>query len=253
VTILTSGTTSTPKGASRTSTPLTLDPPAALLERIPLREGQVVRVGAPLFHTWGFANFALGMALGSTFVLRRGFDPDQCLADIERYRCTALVVVPVMLQCILELPERDRRRCDVSSLSAVCVSGSPVSAELATGWMDEFGENLYNMYGSTEVAAVTLARPKDMRRALGTVGKPARGTVVRLYDERGRPVPQGQTGRIFVGSAMLFEGYTGGGSKDQIDGLMATDDVGRFDGVRIAALAWVRSQWRAGCTRADCG
>src|SRR5206468_3292141 len=42
-------------------------------------------------------------------------------------------------------------------------------------------------------------------------------------------VPQGETGRIFVGNAMLFEGYTGGGSKDQLDGLMATGDVGRFD------------------------
>jgi fatty-acyl-CoA synthase len=229
VTILTSGTTGTPKGATRTSTPWTLDPPAALLDRIPLREGQVVRIGAPLFHTWGFANFALGMALGSTFVLRRRFDPEQCLADIERYRCDALVVVPVMLQRILELPEPVRCGYETGSLRAVCASGSAMSGELANRWMDEFGENLYNMYGSTEVAAATLATPRDMRRAPGTAGKPARGTIVRLYDERNRPVLQGQTGRIFVGSAMLFEGYTGGGSKDQIDGLMATGDLGRFD------------------------
>jgi fatty-acyl-CoA synthase len=229
VTILTSGTTGTPKGASRTSTPLTLDPPASLLERIPFREGQTVRIGAPLFHTWGFSNFALGMALGSTFVLRRRFDPEQCLADIERYGCDVLVVVPVMLQRILELPSEARERYDTSSLRAVCASGSALAGELATRWMDEFGENLYNMYGSTEVSAATLATPRDMRRAPGTAGKPARGSIVRLYDEDGRPVLQGQTGRIFVGNAMLFEGYTGGGSKDQIDGLMATGDVGRFD------------------------
>jgi fatty-acyl-CoA synthase len=95
--------------------------------------------------------------------------------------------------------------------------------------MDEFGENLYNLYGSTEVSAATLATPRDMRRAPGTAGKPARGSIVRLYDEDGRPVLQGETGRIFVGNSMLFEGYTGGESKDQIDGLMATGDVGRFD------------------------
>lgn len=229
VTILTSGTTGTPKGASRTSTPLTLDPLAALLDRIPLREGQVVRIGAPLFHAWGFSNFALGMALGSTFVLRRRFDPRQCLADIEEHRCEVLVVVPVMLQRILELPAEVRRRYDTSSLRAVCSSGSALAGELALRWMDEFGENLYNMYGSTEVSVGTLATPRDMRRAPGTAGKPARGSIVRLYDERGRPVLPGQTGRIFVGNAMLFEGYTGGGSKDQIDGLMATGDVGRFD------------------------
>jgi acyl-CoA synthetase (AMP-forming)/AMP-acid ligase II/uncharacterized membrane protein len=229
VTILTSGTTGTPKGASRSSTPLTLDAPASLLERIPLHEGDVIRIGAPLFHTWGFSNFALGMALGATFVLRRRFDPEQCLADIEEYRCEVLIVVPVMLQRILDLPDEERRRYDTSSLRAVCASGSALAGDLAIKWMDEFGDNLYNMYGSTEVAAATLATPKDMRRAPGTAGKPARGSIIHLYDDNGREVLQGQTGRIFVGNQMLFEGYTGGGSKDVIEGLMASGDVGRFD------------------------
>jgi fatty-acyl-CoA synthase len=229
VTILTSGTTGTPKGASRSSTPLTLDAPASLLERIPLHEGDMIRIGAPLFHTWGFSNFALGMALGATFVLRRRFDPEQALADIEKYRCDVLVVVPVMLQRILDLDEEERQRYDTSSLRAVCASGSALAGDLAIKWMDEFGENLYNMYGSTEVAAATLATPKDMRRAPGTAGKAARGSIVRLYDDKGRQVLQGQTGRIFVGNQMLFEGYTGGGSKDVIEGLMATGDIGRFD------------------------
>jgi fatty-acyl-CoA synthase len=233
ITILTSGTTGTPKGASRTSTPLTLDPPASLLERIPLHESQVVRIGAPLFHTWGYSHLALGLALGSTFVLRRRFDPEQCLADIEKHDCEVLVVVPVMLQRILDLPSDVRRRYDTSSLRAVCASGSALPEALATKWMDEFGENLYNMYGSTEVAAATLATPQDMRSAPGTAGKAVRGSIVRLYDEHGQPVPEGQTGRIFVGNAMLFEGYTGGGDKDRIDGLMATGDLGRFEDGRL--------------------
>jgi acyl-CoA synthetase (AMP-forming)/AMP-acid ligase II/uncharacterized membrane protein len=229
VTILTSGTTGTPKGATRTSTPLTLDPPASLLDRIPQRENQVVRIGAPLFHTWGFSNFALGLALGSTFILRRRFDPQQCLADIETHACQTLVVVPVMLQRILELPEEIRHRHDTGSLLAVCASGSALSADLARRWMDEFGDNLYNVYGSTEVAVTAVATPRDLRRAPGTAGRPARGSIVRLYDEDGRPVVQGEPGRIFVGNAMLFEGYTGGSDKDRIGGLMATGDVGRFD------------------------
>jgi fatty-acyl-CoA synthase len=95
--------------------------------------------------------------------------------------------------------------------------------------MDEFGDNLYNMYGSTEVAAVALATPADMRAAPGTAGKPARGSVVKLFSEDGDEVPAGETGRIFVANSMLFEGYTGGGSKDEIEGMMSTGDVGRFD------------------------
>jgi len=229
VTILTSGTTGTPKGATRGDTPRTLDPPAALLERMPLREGQIVRMAAPMFHAWGFSNFAIGMALGSTFILRRRFDPEQCLADIAEHGCDVLVVVPVMLQRILELPEEVRRRYDTSSLRAVCASGSALPGDLALRWMDEFGDNLYNLYGSTEVSAATIATPEDMRAAPGTAGRPARGSIVRLYDADGRPVQQGDVGRIFVGNAMLFQGYTGGGTKDQIDGLMATGDVGRFD------------------------
>lgn len=229
ITILTSGTTGTPKGATRDSTPLTLDPPASLLDRIPQRENQVVRIGAPLFHTWGFSNFALGLALGSTFILRRRFDPEQCLADIEAHQCQVLVVVPVMLQRILELPAKTKERYDTSSLKVVCASGSALPGDLSTRWMDEFGENLFNVYGSTEVAAATVATPRDLRRAPGTAGKAARGSIVRLLDEHGHPVLQGETGRIFVGNAMLFEGYTGGGDKDRVGGLMATGDIGRFD------------------------
>ena len=56
--------------------------------------------------------------------------------------------------------------------------------------MDEFGDNLYNLYGSTEVAWASIATPEDMRAAPGTAGKPPRGTVVRIYDERGRPSPR---------------------------------------------------------------
>jgi fatty-acyl-CoA synthase len=95
--------------------------------------------------------------------------------------------------------------------------------------MDEFGDNVYNLYGSTEVAWATIATPEDIRAAPGTAGKVPRGTVVKLYDPDGNPVGDGETGRIFVGNDMAFEGYTGGGTKDEIDGLMSSGDVGHFD------------------------
>jgi acyl-CoA synthetase (AMP-forming)/AMP-acid ligase II len=226
--ILTSGTTGTPKGASR-GQPETLDPAVAFLSKIPLRARQTSQITAPLFHSWGFAHFTMGLILGTTLVLRRKFDPEQTLADVARHRCDSMVVVPVMMQRILELPEETRRKYDTSSLKVVAASGSALPGDLATKWMDEFGDNLYNLYGSTEVAWATIATPEDMRAAPGTAGRVPRGTVLKLYDEDGKEVPQGETGRIFVGNEMLFEGYTGGGSKDVIGGLMATGDVGRMD------------------------
>jgi acyl-CoA synthetase (AMP-forming)/AMP-acid ligase II len=226
--ILTSGTTGSPKGANRSS-PTSLDPAMSLLSKIPLRRRQTTHIAAPLFHSWGFAHFTIGLLLNSTLVLRRRFEPEECLAAIERSRADSLVVVPVMMQRILELPAETRRRYDTSSLSVVAASGSALPGDLATEWMDELGDTLYNLYGSTEVAWATIATPAEMRAAPGTAGSPPRGTVVRLFDDRGAPVAPGETGRIFVGNELLFEGYTGGGTKEEIDGLMATGDVGRLD------------------------
>jgi acyl-CoA synthetase (AMP-forming)/AMP-acid ligase II len=228
VVILTSGTTGTPKGASRKQ-PDTLDPAAALLSKIPLHARESTMIAAPMFHSWGFAHFTLGLGLSSTLVLRRKFDPEETLAATARSRATALAVVPVMLSRILELPRETIARYDLSALRVIAVSGSALPGELALRVMDVFGDVLYNLYGSTEVAWATIATPQDMREAPGTAGLPPRGTIVKLYDEKGMEAAKGETGRIFVGNEMLFEGYTGGGSKDVIEGLMATGDVGHFD------------------------
>jgi acyl-CoA synthetase (AMP-forming)/AMP-acid ligase II len=226
--ILTSGTTGTPKGASRRQ-PQSLDPVAALLERIPLRSRGRTMIAAPMFHSWGFAHFTLAMGLCSTIVLERRFDPEATLSLTAQHECTALIVVPVMIQRILELPDEVLRRYDLSKLRAVPVSGSALPPALSERWMDLFGDNLYNLYGSTEVAWATIATPEDLRAAPGTAGKPPRGTVVKLFDDDGNEVPHGETGRIFVGNELAFEGYSGGGGKDAIDGLLSSGDVGHFD------------------------
>src|SRR5215210_7708478 len=226
--ILTSGTTGTPKGASR-SQPKSLDPVAALLSRIPLKAREKTMIAAPLFHAWGFAHFTLALGLSSTIVLRRKFDPEAILSLTAQHGCTALVVVPVMLQRILDLPDEVLDRYDLSTVKAVPVSGSALAPTLSERWMDHFGDNLYNLYGSTEVAWASIATPKDLRAAPGTSGLPPRGTIVKIYDDDGNPVDQGDTGRIFVGNDLQFEGYTGGGNKDVIDGLMSSGDVGHFD------------------------
>jgi acyl-CoA synthetase (AMP-forming)/AMP-acid ligase II len=226
--ILTSGTTGTPKGAQRTS-PDGLMTLASLLDKIPYRSGSTMMIAAPLFHSWGFLHFVVSLPTASTMVLRRRFDPEETLAAVERTRADVLAAVPVMVQRILGLPPEVLDRYSMPSLKIASLSGSALPGELAIEWMDRFGDTVYNLYGSTEVSFATIATPADLRAAPGTAGRPPRGTVVRLFDEAGKDVPAGEVGRIFVGNDMKMEGYTGGGNKEAIEGLLSSGDVGHFD------------------------
>ena len=166
IVVLTSGTTGAPKGANRTE-PKTLDPAAALLSKIPLRARGRTLIAAPMFHSWGLAHFVLGIGLSSTLVLRRRFDAEETLQAIDEHGVTALVVVPVMLQRILDCGPKVVRRYDAGSLRVIAASGSVLPGELATRVMDTFGDILYNLYGSTEVAWATVATPADLRAVPG--------------------------------------------------------------------------------------
>jgi fatty-acyl-CoA synthase len=168
------------------------------------------------------------MGLQSTLVMSRRFDPARTLALVAEHRADTLVAVPVMVQRILELPEDARMRHDTSSLRIVALSGSALPPTLATRFMDEFGDVLYSLYGSTEVSYVSVAGPHDLRAAPASAGRIVRGVEVKLYDDNDQLVTDGSTGRIFAGSAMTFEGYTSGEDKARLDGLTSTGDVGRF-------------------------
>jgi acyl-CoA synthetase (AMP-forming)/AMP-acid ligase II len=226
IVILTSGTSGTPKGAPRVEAGI--GAAVSLLSRIPLRYGMRTHIAAPLFHTWGYAHFMLASLMGETLVLRRRFDPEECLHATESERCDAMVVIPVMLQRMLALPQEVRDRYDLTRVEVVAASGSALPGDLALKWMDQFGDNLYNLYGSTEVAWASVADPTDLREAPSSAGRPPYATVVRILDDEGKPVPDGEHGRIFVGNGMLFEGYVGGGGKEVVDGLMSSGDMGRF-------------------------
>jgi fatty-acyl-CoA synthase len=168
------------------------------------------------------------MLLGTTVVLHRRFDPETSLRLLRDHRCDSFVVIPVMLQRILELPEDTLDAYPLPELKAVASSGSALPGDLPTRWMDRYGDTLYSVYGSTEVAWASIATPQDLREAPGTAGGIPHATTVKILDEDGNEVPTGKAGRIFVGNDLQIEGYTGGGGKEVVDGLMATGDVGRF-------------------------
>ena len=228
ITILTSGTTGSPKGAPR-SEPRSLALLGGLLSKVPFRAGEVTELCVPMFHALGFMQAMVGIGLGSTLVIRRKFDPEETVDSLQRHKATAMVVVPVMLQRILDLDGDPIADHDLSNLRIIFVSGSALGVELTKRAMKAFGPVIYNLYGSTEISYATIATPEDIEADPASVGKVVRGSVVKIFGDDDKELPQGETGRIFVGNQSQFEGYTGGGSKDVIDGLMASGDVGHFD------------------------
>lgn len=230
VVILTSGTTGRPKGAARSSDAAGIEGLAAVLDRIPLRAGDTQLIAAPMFHAWGFSHLLLGIARCTTNVVSRRFDPEQTLIALARHRARVLVVVPVMLHRIMSLPDATLAGHRPTRLEVIAASGSAIAGALVTAVLDRFGDVLYNLYGSTEVAVATIAGPSDLRRDPTTAGRVAFGVRVAILDHAGEPVAAGERGRIFVGGAMRFDGYTGGGDKERIGDLVSTGDMGRFDG-----------------------
>jgi fatty-acyl-CoA synthase len=171
----------------------------------------------------------IAMVLGSTLVVRREFDPQRALESAAQHRANAMVVVPLMLRRILDLPEKARADLDLSALRIIFVGGSQLGAALASRALEALGPIVFDIYGTTEVAFATVATPADLATEPGCVGGAVRGSIVKVLGEDAREMPVGTPGRIFVGSGMQFEGYTGGGTKPSTQGLIATGDVGHFD------------------------
>jgi len=226
--ILTSGTTGAPKGAGR-DVPFSLAPIGGPLSKVPFRSGEVTQIAAPLFHALGFSQALLQIGLGCTLVLQRRFDAQAVLDSIERNRVTALILVPVMLQRLLAEAAVDRRERDLRSLRIIYLSGSQLGAGLARRAVEVFGPVLYNLYGSTEIAYATIATPVDLAAQPTCVGRVVRGAVVKIVGQSGQELPKGQSGRIFVGNLIEFEGYTGGADRERLGGLVCSGDIGHFD------------------------
>ncbi len=223
--LLTSGTTGTPKGAQRS---VRADPAAAaIVDSIPYRFDDVVAITSPLFHAWGLAQMGLAAALGAAITVSTTFDAERTLSRLERDAATVLAVVPAILQRLLDADGLDAT--DLSALRIVASSGSALPIPVVENWLRRVGPNLYNLYGSTEVGQATLATPDDLMAAPSTAGRALAGSTVVILDDAGHPLPTGSVGRIFVGNGSQFDGYTGGGGKEIIDGLMSSGDVGHLD------------------------
>lgn len=230
ITILTSGTTGAPKAAPRVPTAWGLAGlTASTLNRIGLRAGEPMVICPPLFHGLGLLNSMLALFLGSPLVLARRFDAEQVLGAVDRTRAGSIVAVPVMLQRMLEVGAADIARYELGSLRAVISGASALGPALAERFTAQFGPILNDAYGSSEIGIATIATSADLKAAPGTVGRPCLGSSVRILDHNDRPVPIGETGRIFAGGGLVFGGYSDGSSKTTVDGRMSTGDLGHLD------------------------
>ncbi|MFB7875744.1 acyl-CoA synthetase [Nocardia sp. NPDC056064] len=227
--ILTSGTTGTPKGAPRDK--VSPFASAQFVDRVPLPNNGTMIMAAPIFHGTGLSQFTLGLALGNRVIFQqRKFDPEATLANVVKYRADSLVVVPTMLQRILDLDEKVLAKYDPSTMKVIFAAGSAIAPDVVTRTLDYFGDSLYNLYGSTECAVMTVATPEDLRKAPTTAGKAPVGIRIVLLDENRKPITAPNvTGTIFVDNGFAFTGYTDGRTKEMVDGMMSSGDVGHFD------------------------
>ncbi len=226
--LLTAGTTGTPKGARSTSGGGAAEL-KGILDRIPWRAEEVTVIAAPMFHAWGYSQLSFAAFMATTIVTRRQFDPEATLELVDRHRATGLVVVPVMFDRIMALPDATRRRYPCRALRFVTASGSGMRPDVVTAFMDEFGDVVYNNYNTTEAGLIATATPADLRAAPDTAGRPAAGTEVRILDADRREVPVGEVGQIFVRSATLFDGFTATGDMGRLDTAGRLFVVGRDD------------------------
>ncbi|MGI9016791.1 MAG: AMP-binding protein [Euzebya sp.] len=219
----TSGTTGAPKGAERT---VGVSQAGALLGfamKVPLRRGDRMLIGSPIFHAFGSGMVAAACVIGATVVLPRRFQADQFERQIREHDITAAALVPIMIRRVLEHPEPH----GPSPLRIVLTSGSALPVALRDEAQRRWGQVVYDLYGSTEAGWVAISTPRDFIERRGTVGRPGPGMQVQVVDEAGEVVPAGEIGALRVATGMEFTGYTG---SDGHRGPWDIGDLGYQDG-----------------------
>ncbi len=230
--VYTSGTTGKPKGANRSWKKTGFEAVADMMFQMGVRADDRHLVTCPLYHSAAPAFVAIMMALGATIVLQDHFDPEQSLQIIEKEKITCTLMVPTMLIRIAALPPATVAKYSTRSLRWVMSGAAPLSTEAARRFMDVFGPLLWNFYGSTETGLVTLAGPGDHVTRPGTIGKALRGNSIRLLDDGGRTVMQGEVGELYARNSTLMSGYHGdeeATNNAQREGYYSVGDVGRMD------------------------
>lgn len=204
--VMTSGTTGTPKGVVRRP----LNSPqgfASVADAMPLERGMTVLLTAVLFHAYGWAYMGFAFFTQSTVVARRHFSGEQVINDLQKYRVTMWVSAATRIrEVIAYMDENGIDRYE--GLKIITNSGSPLIPYEIKKSAEKFGPVLYSMYGSSETSAVAVAPAADLVKDPELTGKIYPGCVVKIFDEDGNELPEGQEGLVAISCFDLFAGYT---------------------------------------------
>ncbi|HAA33740.1 MAG TPA: long-chain fatty acid--CoA ligase [Firmicutes bacterium] len=137
------------------------------------------------------------------------FDAEDLLKTLAEYKITFTSLVPTHYIMILSLPDEIKQKYDVSNIRQLLISSAPARKDLKLAIMDYFkSAELWEAYGSTEAALVTLLRPEDQFHKLGSIGKEIFGIDrIKLLDEDGNEVPDGEVGELYSRSPGNFQEY----------------------------------------------
>jgi acyl-CoA synthetase (AMP-forming)/AMP-acid ligase II len=165
----------------------------------------------PLYHVNSTFYGLLFLYIGASLYVGRdkGFDPLDLLRVIDNEKITFTSLIPTHYHLILNVPEETRNKFDLSSMRSFLCSSAPVRSKIKKGILKCFPDvKLYEAYGSTEAGLVTILRPEDQLRKLGSMGRECLGTdVIRLLDENGREIPVGEVGELYSKGPMMFDEY----------------------------------------------
>ena len=206
----TSGTTGNPKGAIRGHRGMAM---LALMTQVELglkRRDDALLV-MPMCHANSLNFFTSFLSIGATVTIfsRPGFDAALCLRAIGELGVTFSSLVPTHFTMMLDVPEAERGEAGFERVEKLMISSAPARAETKRAIMEMFpNSGLFELYGSTEAGWVTMLHPDEQFDHLGTVGREVTGSApIRLLDEEGNEVPDGEVGELYSCGPYAFDGY----------------------------------------------
>ncbi|HEY2949958.1 MAG TPA: long-chain fatty acid--CoA ligase [Micromonosporaceae bacterium] len=229
--LYTSGTTGQPKGAELTHANLTRNTEIMRNDLIQLTADDVIFGGLPLFHAFGqTCTLNTAVAAGACLTLLPRFDAGQALRILAEHGVTVFAGVPTMFSALLHRPDRDSY--DVSRLRLCFSGGAAMPVEVLRAFEAAFGCIVLEGYGLSETSPVASFNHPDRERKPGTIGTPIEGVQMRVVDEEGNAVPQGETGEIAIRGHNVMKGYwqrPEATAAAITDGWFRTGDIGRVD------------------------